>query len=84
VQASNYYKTVKSRDTVIAIVRGSAASFFVGAHIGWSGSSAALAHRLAGPGNARDGVTPDPNTKTALQLEAVEPRTTAIVAIFLV
>jgi hypothetical protein len=35
---------------IIAIVRGSAASFFVGAHIGWGGSSAALAHRMAGPG----------------------------------
>jgi hypothetical protein len=32
--------------------------------------------------NARDGSTPDPNTKTALQLEAVEPHIIAIIAIF--
>jgi hypothetical protein len=37
----------------MAIVRGCAAPFFVGAHIGWGGSSAALAHRLAGPGNVK-------------------------------
>jgi hypothetical protein len=34
--------------------------------------------------NARNGETPDPNTRTALQLEAVEPHTIAIIAIFLV
>jgi hypothetical protein len=33
------------------------------------------------PRNARNGETPDPNTRTALQLEAVEPHTIAIIAI---
>ena len=34
------------------------------------------------PRNARNGETPDPNTRTAPQLEAVEPYTIAIIAIF--